>query len=171
MLPIIGLTTANLPNVVLAIIIVILALIVIIGVLFSIGFFAAKLIFGANAIVLEGKSITGSLSRSFYLTKGKFWHVAVASIFAILLYYLFNSLLVGATVLLAFVNKAVYIVVNTFAQMSSALIEPFILVFITILFVNLKVQKEGLDLEVKMRKLIAEEKVGMNNVNGEKTDA
>lgn len=171
MFPIIGIAAMNLPEVVLAIIIVVLILVVLIGVVLCIGFFAAKLIFGANAIVIEGKSVTGSLGRSFYLTKGKFWHVAVACIFAILLYYLFNTLLVGATVLLAYVNKTAYIVFNTFAQMSSALIEPFILVFITIMFINLKVQKEGLDLEVKMRKMIAEEKVETNNVNGETADA
>jgi hypothetical protein len=168
--PIIGLTSMDLPNVVLAIIIVLLILIVIIGVLLCIGFFAAKLIFGANAIVIEGKSVAGSLSRSFYLTKGKFWHVVVACLFAILIYYLFNSLLVGATVLLSLVNKTVYIVINTFAQMSSALLEPFFLVFITIMFINLKIQKEGFDLEIKMRKMIAEEKVGINN-DGETADA
>lgn len=168
--PIIGIADMNLPRVVLAIIIVLLVLVVIIGVLLCVGFFAAKLIFGANAIVIEGKSVTESLGRSFKLTKGKFWHVIVACLFAILLYYLFNSLLVGATVLLSLVNKTAYIIINTFAQMSSSLIEPFFLVFITIMFINLKIQKEGLDLEIKMRKMIAEEKVRTNN-DGETADA
>lgn len=157
MVPIIAISALDFPPVLLAVAIIFLVLLVIIGVLLAIGFFAIKLIFGANIIVIEGKSVSESIKRSFYLGKGKFWHIAFSGIFAIMLYYLFNALLLGATMFLAVVNNTLYIVVNAFAQMSSAIAEPFILVFITVLFINMKVQKEGLDLEVKMRRLIEEE--------------
>jgi hypothetical protein len=158
------------PPVVVVIITTVLVLFAVFVAVLGIGFFAVKLIFGANIIVLEGKSVSESFKRSSYLVKGRFWHVAFVSVFAILLYYLFNALLVSATMLLAVVNHTLYIVVNTFSQMCAALVEPFILVYITILFVNMKVQKEGLDLEVKMRKLIDEEKISMNNTDGETAD-
>ncbi|WP_117385922.1 glycerophosphodiester phosphodiesterase [Acetivibrio cellulolyticus] len=171
MIPIVIIVSTGIPPVIMGIIIALLVLFVLVGVVFCIGFFAIKFMFGANIIVLEEKPVFESFKRSFYLSKGRFWHIALASIFAILLYYLFNWLLVGATMLLAVVNNTLYIVVNTFSQICAALMEPFILVYITVLFVNMKVQKEGLDLEVKMRKLISDEKTRLNNVDGETADA
>lgn len=166
-IPIIAISALDFPPVLMAVVIMFLVLIVLVGVFIAIGFFAVKLMFGANTIVIEGKSVSESIKRSFYLAKGKFWHIAFSGIFAIMLYYLFNALLLGATMFLAVVNNTLYIVVNAFAQMSSAIAEPFILVFITVLFINMKVQKEGLDLEVKMRKVIEEEKsidLGMTKI-------
>lgn len=163
--PIIIISNLALPPALLGIITIFLILFVLIGFLFAISFFAIKLIFGANIIVLEGKTVSESLTRSFYLTKGKFLYTMLSSVFAIMLYYLFNSLLLGATMLLAVVNNTLYIVVNTFAQMCVAMSEPFILVFITILFINMKVQKEGLDLELKMRKLIEDENENTLNLD------
>lgn len=161
--PVITLSTLDLPPVLLAIAIIFLVLFVLLGVLFAIGFFAVKLIFGAHIIVIEGKSVSESFKRSFYLTKGRFWHIAFSGIFAIMLYYLFNSLLIGATMILAVVNNTLYIIFNAFSQMCAAIAEPFTLVFITILFINMKVQKEGLDLEIKMRKLIESEKASVED--------
>ncbi len=167
MLPIGILVASGLPPVVSGIILIIMVLLIFIGIVFGIGFFAIKLIFGANAIVIEETSVFESIKRSFYLSKGKFWHIAFASIFAFLLYFLFGALLVGGSMLLVFVNKTAYIVVNAFSQMCGALIEPFILTYITLLFVNMKVQKEGLDLEIKMRKLIEYDRKRMDNGDGE----
>lgn len=141
-----------------AIALIFLLLLVVIGVLLAVGFFAIKLIFGANIIVIEGKSVSASIKRSFHLSKGRFWHIAVSCIFAFGLYYLFTALLVGATMILSAVNNTLYIVVNAFSQMCVGIVAPFTLVFITILFINMKIQKEGLDLEVKMRKMIEDEK-------------
>lgn len=157
-LPIIAISVLDLQPVLLAVAMVFFVIFVIVAVLISIAFFVIKLLFGANIIVIEGKSVSESIKRSFYLSKGRFWHILFSGIFAIMLYYLFNSLLMGATIFLTIVNNTLYIVVNAFAKMFSTIAEPFILVFITILFINMKVQKEGLDLEVKMRRLIKEEK-------------
>ncbi len=168
--PIGVLIAADLPPFVSGVIMIIMILFIFIGIVFGIGFLAIKLIFGGNAIVLEGKSVFDSIGRSFYLTKGKVWHIAFASIFAFLLYYLFSALLVGGSLLLIFVNKTAYVVVNAFSQMCGALMEPFILIYITFLFINMKVQKEGLDIEVKMRKLIEYDSMGMNNGDGEPAD-
>mgnify|MGYP000604465358 CR=1 FL=1 len=153
----------DLPPVLIGIIMVLLMLVIVIAVLCAIAFFAVRLIFGANTIVLEGKSVTDSLKRSFYLSKGKFWHVAFTSVFAFMLYYLFTMLLSVGTILLATVNKTLYIIVNAFSQMCVGISEPFILVFITVLFINMKVQKEGLDLEVKMRTLIEKDVATSND--------
>lgn len=142
----------------LAIVVILLSIFVILGVIIAVGFVAVKLLFGANTIVIEGKSAFQSIGRSFYLAKGKFWHIGFACAFAFVLYYLFGSMLVGASMFLEVFNKTLYIVVNAFSNMCAAIVEPFILVFITILFVNMKIQKEGLDLEVKMRRLIDSEK-------------
>lgn len=140
-----------------AIIIFFFAVFVVIGVLLAIAFFAVKFMFGANSIVIERKSCFEGIQRSFYLTKGKFWHVAFTCLFAFLLYYLFNSLLVIAPTFLSLINNTLFIVVNAFARICTAIVEPFILVFITIIFINMKIQKEGLDLEIKMRMLIENE--------------
>ncbi|AEV68120.1 glycerophosphoryl diester phosphodiesterase membrane domain-containing protein [Acetivibrio clariflavus] len=165
--PVMMVSTLYLPPVLLAVTIVFLIIFVVLGVLFAMGFFAVKLIFGAHIIVIEDKSVSESIRRSFNLTKGKFWHIAFSGIFALMLYYLFNSLLIGATMIVAVVNNTLYIIVNAFSQMCSAIAEPFILVFITILFINMKIQKEGLDLEIKMRKLIENEKARYGeSVNG-----
>lgn len=140
-----------------AIAIFFLAIFVVIGVLMAIAFFAVKFMFGANSIVIERKSCFEGIQRSFYLTKGKFWHIGFTCLFAFLLYYLFNSLLVVAPTFLSLINNNLYIVVNAFSRMCAAIVEPFILVFITLLFINMKVQKEGLDLEIKMKALIENE--------------
>lgn len=162
---------SEMTTVAMGVVLSIFMLVIILAIFLAIGYFAVRLIFGANAIVIEGTSVFGSIKRSIYLTKGKFWHIAVTSIFAFLLYALFSLLLAGGSVMLLYVNKTAFIVFYTFSQLCTSLIEPFILIYITLLFISMKVRKEGLDLEIKMRKLIDADRNRMNNVDGETANA
>ena len=122
-------------------------------VIFSLVFFWVKFVFGANAVVNEGKSVFQSVSRSFELSKGKFWHITMSSFFAAILFLILGNILLAASAFGMLVSQMLYVILYSIAQIISALLYPLMLTFITILFINMKVKKEGLDLEQKFDSL------------------
>lgn len=70
---------------------------------------------------------------------------------------IFSLISAGAYGIL-FVNRSLYVVVAAVTQIITSLIYPALTVLMTMLFINLKIKKEGLDLEVKVDELLEEEK-------------
>jgi hypothetical protein len=142
-----------------AVAVVILVLLMVIGLGLGVAFFAVKYLFGVHAVAIEGKTATGGMARSGELTKKSFWHVAFSYLFGGMLFYTLPLLLtVGASMFLL-VSLPAYIAAITATQVINAILYPFLVILLTVVYINLKVKKEGLDLELKVDKLLEEQKL------------
>lgn len=146
---------------------VILLLAVVSGVLLAIGFFTVKYFFGEQAVILENRSGAGGISRSSELTKGCFWHTGASLLLGWLLFFTIPQMLASLASLLLFVNKELYVAGTTLAQLINSILYPFLIVLSTIVFLNLKIRKEGFDLEQKVDALLDAQKRRGNLMNGE----
>lgn len=145
-------------NVVMGVIVAILVLVFLAGAGLLVGYFTVKFMFGLHAVTIEGKSATGGLSRSSELTRKNFWHVFLTYVLGyILIFSLPQALGVGAYVFI-FLDKNLHLMANVAAQIINAIIYPFATTLLTMLFINLKIKKEGLDLEVKVDILLEGQK-------------
>lgn len=102
-------------------------------------------------LMLEGTKGARALHRSRRLVEGRWWPVAGVLLASIVLMFivrmLFNSLILGAGSTID--DLTVAILVGTVLQIiGSVLIEPFFAVVITILYFDMRVRKEGFDLEL-----------------------
>lgn len=134
-----------------------------------VAYFAVKYLFGLHAVALEGKTAAGGLTRSGDLTRKSFWHVAFCYLFGSLLVYTVPSLLTVGASMLILVNLPAYIAAITGVQVINAVIYPFMAIVTTMVFINMKVQKEGLDLELKVDILLEEQKASeaLENTEGQ----
>jgi hypothetical protein len=109
------------------------------------------------AMLHEGTGVWSSMQRSFELVKGRWWSVAgvlllsqlVAFILRLILSGLFGVLLTaGASNQVAtFIRSAVV------GSLSGVLITPFLAATIAIMYFDLRVRKEGFDLELLAQRL------------------
>ena len=142
-----------------------------IGLALFISFFAVKYSFGIHAVVIENKRAAVGISRSAELTKKSFWHVFMSYFLGGLIFFTVPLLLSFGSQALISVNKWLYIVIYVCAQVIGAIIYPYIVTLTTMLFINLKIRKEGLDLEVKVDKLLeAQESAKIDFNDGEVSD-
>jgi hypothetical protein len=112
-------------------------------------FLNVRWIFTTQAIVLEGYNSTGGMGRSWRLTRGTFWRVLGFSIILILIVQLFAlgpvALFQMGTLLLP--SPQAWLIVNQVAQSTViALLAPIQYAVWTILYYDLRVRKEGLDI-------------------------
>lgn len=110
-----------------------------------------------QTIVLEGQNAVGGLRRSWQLVKGSFWRVigtvALMAVITWLIMIIFSVpgslLIVGATVALGPGALAWGQAIGTlFSQIGVILALPLQLAVFTLLYYDLRVRKEGYDLEV-----------------------
>lgn len=118
-------------------------------------------LFVVQAIVLENLGIRAALGRSWRLVRGSFWRVlltyAVLSLFIYLLsvgpVYVFQIgglfIFPSSLLLLSIVNIVAQTVIGTFLAPLSAAI-------LTLLYFDLRVRHEGLDLETRLKQLQAQ---------------
>ncbi|TYQ18306.1 UNVERIFIED_CONTAM: hypothetical protein Cloal_0737 [Acetivibrio alkalicellulosi] len=142
-------------NFIASLVAIILGVLLLLAGFILLGFFWVKFIFGFNLIVVEKRSVGDSLKRSFDLSKGYFWHIGLSSLLSYFLFSLIGGMFVLASLSTMFINNILYSLLFSFAQVFNAILYPFIYVFITVLFIDMKVRKEGLDLDVKFNKLIS----------------
>ncbi|HEX3029208.1 MAG TPA: hypothetical protein VHT34_07870 [Clostridia bacterium] len=109
-------------------------------------------------VIIEKKSAAGAFSRSLELTKKNFWHLSMVTAFA----GLFNGFL---TLLFSYgvyagilVNKAFFMFVFILGQLLSAFVAAFMTTVLTMVYINMKVKKEGLDLEIRVDQLLETKK-------------
>ena len=105
------------------------------------------------ALVVEGAGPFRSLGRSRRLVKGRWWPVAGVLLVATLMVGLLGSVIAGALAALAIANGnpsvlfAVTISVLS-AIVSGVLLQPFSAAVVTVLYYDLRIRKEGYDLEL-----------------------
>lgn len=120
--------------------------------------------FAPQAVMLEEQRAADSLTRSWYLTKPHFWRVL--GIIA-LLWLLGMLITLGPSYLVQFgvvAIQASYLVRTLAATAASALLSllytPIRLAGETLIYYDLRVRQEGLDLEMEMDALALAEEVG-----------
>jgi hypothetical protein len=119
-------------------------------------FLDTRWVFFEQAIVLENYNSTGGLGRSWKLVKGTFWRVLglvfvialLVSLFStgpILLIAMFSTLLLSPvlTLVLNSVTSSIIIIIMTPLQFAA----------LTILYYDLRIRKEGFDLQMQMQEL------------------
>jgi hypothetical protein len=157
--------------VLLAFINIIVILILLFSALAFVAFFYIKFSFGVQAIAIENKSASEGLSRSIQLSRGNYWKSFWALFFGLILYFSIPLLLQSLLELLSFLDvqlyEDIYLVATTLVQIIHAVFLPFIITLITVVYINMKVVNEGLDLEVKVDKLLEMQKDENDRNDGE----
>lgn len=128
-------------------------------------FFWVKLVFGANAVVCENASVFDSLKRSWNLSKGYFWQTGLICLFGFILFFVSGSMLTAASLFVSTISKALFVLLYTVTNILNGFLYPFIMIFITLAFINIKIKKEGLDLEVKVQSMFQKQFEVNNSVN------
>jgi hypothetical protein len=130
----------------------------VLGMLLFIGYFAMRFGLGTQSVIVENTAASRAISRSHELTTKKFWHSGLTVGIAILMSTMLPTLLASAAYFLVFFDKGLYSIANSAVQIISGIIQPFLTVVLTMLFIDLKIRKEGLDLEAKVDVMLEEEK-------------
>lgn len=141
------------------------------SVIVFVAFFYVKFGFGVQVIAVENRRAAEGISRSIELSNTNFWNSFWALFFGLILYYFIPGILLGIVRMLSFddaqLYNGIYFVASTAIQIIQSIFYPFIVTLITVIFINMKIKNEGLDLEVKVDKLLGMEKTAES---GEKTD-
>jgi hypothetical protein len=121
----------------------------------ALGFLAtyARIFAVPMVIVLEGTSVGEAFSRSLALTEGAVWRVM--GVF-VLVFCIFAAILVLMLMLGTFVTVQYPRLVTVYTVLSgtlNAFVYPIYTVFVTLLYYDLRIRRDGLDLEVMTRDL------------------
>ena len=112
------------------------------------------------ALLAEDAGSAGSLGRSWSLVKGRFWATFATLLVGLLLATLVQVLVGGALIALLFTNAGESVILaatlNTLATaVGSVVTIPLIASLIAIIYFDLRVRKEGLDLRLVARGMTA----------------
>lgn len=110
--------------------------------------------------VLEDESATDAIGRSVDLTEGHLGRVFVLLIFTVVIAYAVLFVVQGPFAAMAFMagpGSSTYFLINLlssiFGAIGSAVTSPLMVVAFAVLYYDLRVRKEGLDLDVMLAKL------------------
>ncbi|GIL15046.1 MAG: hypothetical protein BroJett039_02190 [Chloroflexota bacterium] len=123
----------------------------------SIGvFFSVRWTLFVQAIVLENYNSTGGLGRSWKLGKGSFWRIlfVLAALTLLVLGLNLGFYLLALTLATALQSPLLIAVFATVSlQLVNILVTPLQFSVLTILYYDLRVRKEGFDLQMQMQRL------------------
>ena len=105
----------------------------------------------AHAVVIEGKGPIAGLGRSWNLVRGSWWRIfGIGLVFAIVIVVaaMVISIPIGVIGGVAFAAGSGGIVASLAAAAASILITPFAYIAGTLIYFDLRVRKEGFDLDV-----------------------
>lgn len=110
-------------------------------------------LFAIQSIVLENQNSTGGMRRSWRLVRGSFWRVLGITFIIGIIVFFFT---VGPTYLIAFISIALpsvilTTVINTIVSTTlQILISPIQLAALTLLYYDLRIRKEGFDIQQRL---------------------
>lgn len=143
------------------VIMIIMYLLLIFSLIVAIGFFYIKFGMGIQVIATENRGATEAISRSLLLSRFNFKSSFGALLFGLILYYFIPTLGTGIVSVLLITDpeayKSIYFVISTAIQVIQAVFYPFIITLMTVIFINMKINNEGLDLEVKVNGLLEQQ--------------
>lgn len=150
----------------------VLLIVLVVGVLFLLimavwVFLGMRFLFTAQAVVLEGTGPIGAFKRSWGLTRDSFWRVFGITLLVGLLITLVSVVvsvgLSGAMAMASFASREGTMAYSGIQSLSvllnsavSILIFPFYGIFFTLFYYDLRVRKEGYDLEMMLGKSSAQ---------------
>jgi hypothetical protein len=108
------------------------------------------------SIMLENYNSTGGMGRSWKLVKGSFWRVFFMLLILIAILYLFTPgpILLFSMGAVLLPNPLLLVVINSVASsLITIIITPLQLAVLTILYFDLRIRKEGFDLQLQMQNL------------------
>jgi hypothetical protein len=119
-------------------------------------FLVVRWIFFIQAIVLENYNSTGALGRSWKLGKGSFWRVffllVALTVLVLVLNFGFYLLAIFVSTLLQ--SPFLIVVLSSISlQLINIIITPLQFAALTVLYYDLRIRKEGFDLEWQMQNL------------------
>lgn len=109
-------------------------------------------------VIAERLGPLSAMGRSFRLVQGRFWPVFGAVLLAYLLYFVVSQLIGGVVSVLSFSDmtggEAISLVPTVIGSVLVSIVSaPFVAAMITIIYFDLRVRKEGYDLELMARDL------------------
>jgi hypothetical protein len=103
-------------------------------------------------LMVEGTTGMGALSRSRSLVRGRWWPVFGTYVLLVILTGIVQSTLNGILSVAAQENDVAYAVVQALATaVSGIVVTPFTATVVTVIYFDLRVRKEGFDLELLAR--------------------
>jgi len=114
------------------------------------------------AVIAEQRGPLQSMGRSFRLVRGRFWPVLGAVVLAYLLYFVVSQVIGTVISMLSFADvlggESISLVPSVIGSILVSIVSaPFVAAMITIIYFDLRVRKEGYDLELMARDLEAME--------------
>jgi hypothetical protein len=103
------------------------------------------------AMLTEDVRGVQALRRSFRLVRGRWWPAFGLLLIGVILVWIFAAIIEGifaALFVVAESNLTIFLVNAVGGTLSSMLTTPFLAAFITVLYVDLRVRKEGFDLQL-----------------------
>ena len=103
------------------------------------------------ALLTEDVRGLGALRRSFRLVRGRWWQSFALLLIGFVLVSILGGIIqaaFGALFVVADTNLAIFVVNAVGGTLSSMLTTPFLAAFSTVLYVDLRVRKEGFDLQL-----------------------
>lgn len=119
-------------------------------------FLGVRWSFFVQAIVLEDYNSSGGLGRSWKLVKGSFWRAFfVIAALALLVFVLNLGLYLLALTLAALTQSPIALVIlsSVSMQLINIIFTPLQFAALTILYYDLRIRKEGFDLQMQMQQL------------------
>jgi hypothetical protein len=118
-----------------------------------------RILFTSQAVIVENAGAWQSLVRSWQLTQGFFWRILGYVLLIALIIYFLVALpggVVSFTGTMIGLDQRVLFVINTCANaVLSVIATPFTMITYTLLYFDLRVRKEGFDLEYQANALLA----------------
>lgn len=134
---------------------VMVVLLIVLGAVVGAAFFAVRLTLSAPALMLERTGVLASLRRSWSLTRGHFWRIFGALALAVIIVSVISyALMIPLSLGMAFVGDdmtaivATMIVSTVVSVLISALTTPFLAAVLALVYIDVRMRKEGLDVEL-----------------------
>lgn len=120
---------------------------------------AVRLLFTLQAVVIEGSKATRAIGRSRELAKGSFWKILAVLALVLIAVFLvhFSFGFVGGAVVDALGRLSTVWIFIARTGIINLLLQPFQIAVIVLLYYDMRVRKEGYDLEVMAKELSVEQ--------------
>jgi membrane-anchored glycerophosphoryl diester phosphodiesterase (GDPDase) len=134
---------------------VLVTLLLVLGALVLAVFLAVRLGLAAPALMLERAGVGGALKRSWALTGGQFWRIFGVLALALIIVGALNAILlvpVSAITALApaatALSATMLVVSSVISVLISALTMPFLSAVLALIYIDVRIRKEALDVEL-----------------------
>ncbi len=126
---------------------VVAILIGLLGLFFGAIFAAVRYVFVSQVIVLERKGVFASFGRSWQLTKRSFWRVFIYGLVDIIIVSLVEGIIGGIAIGIISLGVHSQVVSSVVGALIGIVVQPFQLGFLVLFYYDMRIRKEGFDLE------------------------